>query len=78
MCIRDSIDVADSVETADGQLPNRSIWIGERAVLDVAGRAQSGIDAQGRRYGVAVSYTHLARAPATTAMPGIFPPCWRR
>ena len=47
------IDVADSVETADGQLHNRSIWIGERAVLDVAGRAQSGIDAQGRRYGVA-------------------------
>jgi len=47
------IDVAESVETADGQLHNRSIWIGERAVLDVAGRAQSGIDAQGRRYGVA-------------------------
>lgn len=29
----------------------RSIWIGESAVLDVAGRAYTAVDAQGRRYG---------------------------
>lgn len=31
---------------------NRSIWIGEAAVLDVAGRGVSAVDAQGRRYGL--------------------------
>ncbi|RIX81993.1 filamentous haemagglutinin family protein [Acidovorax cavernicola] len=30
---------------------NRSVWIGEGAVLDVAARAQTGIDDDGRRYG---------------------------
>ncbi|KAG1457845.1 hypothetical protein G6F57_014813 [Rhizopus arrhizus] len=47
------IDVAESIETAAGQVHNRSIWIGEQAVLNVAGRAETGVDAQGRRYGVA-------------------------
>ncbi|MDR6601016.1 filamentous hemagglutinin family protein [Achromobacter deleyi] len=47
------LDVAESFEIADGQMHNRSIWIGEQAVLDVAGRAETGVDAQGRRYGVA-------------------------
>ncbi|PPA75436.1 hemagglutinin [Achromobacter spanius] len=50
-----TLDVAESFDTADGELHNRSIWIGEQAVLDVAGRAESGVDAQGRRYGVADS-----------------------
>ena len=31
----------------------RSIWIGESAVLDAAGRSVTAIDAKGRRYGVA-------------------------
>ncbi|CAB3926921.1 hypothetical protein LMG3481_05973 [Achromobacter deleyi] len=47
------IDVAESIETAAGQVHNRSIWIGEQAVLNVAGRAETGVDTQGRRYGVA-------------------------
>ncbi|WP_419756147.1 hypothetical protein [Brevundimonas sp.] len=34
------------------QAHNRSIWIGETAVLDVAGRGASAVDAQGRRYGL--------------------------
>src|SRR5690606_12723022 len=29
----------------------RSIWIGENAVLDVAGRAVTAVDARGQRYG---------------------------
>ncbi|MGJ7524741.1 filamentous haemagglutinin family protein [Variovorax sp. GB1P17] len=33
------------------QAHNRSVWIGEGAVLDVAARAQTGVDASGRRYG---------------------------
>ncbi|MFC7379186.1 filamentous haemagglutinin family protein [Brevundimonas sp. GCM10030266] len=33
-------------------LHNRSIWIGENAVLDVAGRAFTATDANGRRYGL--------------------------
>lgn len=47
------IDVAESGEPASGQVHDRSIWIGEQAVLDVAGRKQTGVDTQGRRYGVA-------------------------
>ncbi|QVQ26998.1 filamentous haemagglutinin family protein [Achromobacter deleyi] len=47
------IDVAESTEIANGEVHDRSIWIGEQAVLDVAGRAQTGVDVQGRRYGVA-------------------------
>ncbi|WP_085695876.1 filamentous haemagglutinin family protein [Pseudomonas sp. B26(2017)] len=46
-----SINVADSSQTADKQTHNRSIWIGEHAVLDVAGRVATGIDALGRVYG---------------------------
>ena len=47
------INVAESLEIADGEVHDRSIWIGERAVLNVAGQAQSRVDTQGRRYGVA-------------------------
>ncbi|MFD4838738.1 filamentous hemagglutinin family protein [Achromobacter sp. NPDC058515] len=47
------IDVAESNEIAGGEVHDRSIWIGEQAVLDVAGRAQTGVDTRGRRYGVA-------------------------
>ncbi|CUJ70039.1 Heme:hemopexin utilization protein A [Achromobacter kerstersii] len=48
-----TLDVAESFDTAAGEVHNRSIWIGENAVLNVAGRAETGVDAQGRRYGVA-------------------------
>ncbi|MBJ2248146.1 filamentous haemagglutinin family protein [Pseudomonas haemolytica] len=41
--------VADGVE-AKGH--DRSIWIGEHAVLDVAARAATAVDSLGRRYGV--------------------------
>lgn len=47
------MDMAESGEIADGQVHSRSIWIGEQAVLNVAGRAETGVDTQGRRYGVA-------------------------
>ena len=47
------LDVAESFETAVGEVHNRSIWIGEQAVLNVAGRAETGVDKDGRRYGVA-------------------------
>ncbi|WP_238926427.1 filamentous haemagglutinin family protein [Achromobacter xylosoxidans] len=47
------IDVAESVETASGRVHDRSILVGEQALLDVAGRAEAGVDARGRRYGVA-------------------------
>ncbi|KRC70126.1 hemagglutinin [Achromobacter sp. Root83] len=47
------IDVAESGEIANGEVHDRSIWIGEQAVLDVAGRAETGVDTRGRRYGVA-------------------------
>ncbi|MEC5319229.1 filamentous hemagglutinin family protein [Brenneria populi subsp. brevivirga] len=40
--------IATSTESASG----RSIWIGEEAVLDVAGRATVATDALGRRYGI--------------------------
>lgn len=33
--------------------PTRSVWIGDNAVLDVAGRAYSALDSHGRTYGVA-------------------------
>ncbi len=35
------------------QAHSRSIWIGDSAVLDVAGRSYSALDAQGQRYGLA-------------------------
>ncbi|QFZ84924.1 filamentous hemagglutinin N-terminal domain-containing protein [Variovorax paradoxus] len=38
-------------ESPSLQPHQRSVWIGEAAVLDVAARAQTGIDNDGRRYG---------------------------
>ncbi|WPG35654.1 filamentous haemagglutinin family protein [Variovorax sp. EBFNA2] len=38
-------------ESPSLQPHQRSVWIGEGAVLDVAARAQTGIDSDGRRYG---------------------------
>lgn len=46
-----SLDVATRLQNADPQAHNRSIWIGEDAVLDVAGRAYTAVDALGRVYG---------------------------
>ncbi|MGF0238291.1 filamentous hemagglutinin family protein [Rhodococcus sp. IEGM1300] len=46
-----AIDAATSIQTADPTAHNRSIWVGEHAVLDVAGRANTAIDALGRTYG---------------------------
>ncbi|QAX84866.1 hemagglutinin [Pseudomonas sp. DTU12.3] len=46
-----SLDVATKLQNADPQAHNRSIWIGEDAVLDVAGRAYTAVDALGRVYG---------------------------
>lgn len=46
-----SLDVATMPQNADPQAHNRSIWIGEDAVLDVAGRAYTAVDALGRVYG---------------------------
>ncbi|WP_085683942.1 MULTISPECIES: filamentous hemagglutinin family protein [unclassified Pseudomonas] len=46
-----SIDPAQSQQEAPIQAHNRSIWIGEHAVLDVAGRAATAVDALGRVYG---------------------------
>ncbi|MVV47951.1 filamentous hemagglutinin N-terminal domain-containing protein [Pseudomonas sp. PB120] len=45
------IDVATSYLPPDPNAHNRSIWIGEHAVLDVAGRATTAVDALGRVYG---------------------------
>lgn len=47
------LDVAEDGDIADGEVHDRSIWIGDQAVLDVAGRAETGVDTRGRRYGVA-------------------------
>ena len=47
-----SMNVADASQTADNNAHNRSIWIGDHAVLDVAGRAANGVDALGRVYGL--------------------------
>ncbi|WP_236190810.1 filamentous haemagglutinin family protein [Pseudomonas paraglycinae] len=47
-----SNDVADNSQLADNAAHNRSIWIGEHAVLDVAGRAATAVDALGRTYGL--------------------------
>lgn len=46
-----SIKPATSNQVADPNAHNRSIWIGEQAVLDVAGRANTAIDVLGRTYG---------------------------
>ncbi|HDV4147385.1 filamentous hemagglutinin family protein [Pseudomonas aeruginosa] len=45
------IDVAESFQIAQAQAHARSIWIGEQAVLDVAGRATTALDWRGRTYG---------------------------
>ncbi|MBX5858771.1 filamentous hemagglutinin family protein [Pseudomonas aeruginosa] len=45
------IDVAESFQSAQAQAHARSIWIGEQAVLDVAGRATTALDWRGRTYG---------------------------
>ncbi|QYG09934.1 filamentous hemagglutinin family protein [Janthinobacterium sp. PAMC25594] len=45
------VNVSEAVEAAGH---GRSIWIGENAVLDVASRAVTATDAQGRRYGKVV------------------------
>ncbi|WP_202368407.1 filamentous haemagglutinin family protein [Pseudomonas sp. MWU318] len=42
---------ATSIVVADSNAHDRSIWIGEQAVLDVAGRATTAVDALGRTYG---------------------------
>ncbi|MEG0885996.1 MAG: hypothetical protein RSH52_32630, partial [Janthinobacterium sp.] len=42
------VNVSEAVEAAGH---GRSIWIGDHAVLDVASRAVTATDAQGRRYG---------------------------
>ncbi|WP_212627360.1 filamentous haemagglutinin family protein [Pseudomonas sp. PP3] len=42
---------ADASQLADPKAHARSIWIGDHAVLDVAGRANTAVDAQGRAYG---------------------------
>ncbi|MDI2595413.1 filamentous hemagglutinin family protein [Pseudomonas sp. 681] len=46
-----SIDVATSPQQADPTAHERSIWIGEHAVLDVGARANTAVDALGRVYG---------------------------
>jgi len=46
-----SIQPATSIQTADPSAHDRSIWIGEQAVLDVAGRANTATDTLGRTYG---------------------------
>ncbi|MFW9078662.1 filamentous hemagglutinin family protein [Pseudomonas sp. P2757] len=46
-----SMDVASVLQNADPIAHNRSIWIGEHAVLDVAGRAFTATDTLGRVYG---------------------------
>ncbi|TNC75152.1 filamentous hemagglutinin N-terminal domain-containing protein [Janthinobacterium lividum] len=46
-----AVNVSEAVEAAGH---GRSLWIGENAVLDVASRAVTATDAQGRRYGKVV------------------------
>ncbi|MGE1091576.1 filamentous haemagglutinin family protein [Pseudomonas zeae] len=46
-----SIKPATSNQLADPNAHDRSIWVGEHAVLDVAGRANTAVDALGRTYG---------------------------
>ncbi|WP_208227045.1 filamentous hemagglutinin N-terminal domain-containing protein [Brenneria izadpanahii] len=41
-----------AIETSTTDAGGRSIWIGEQAVLDAAGRATVATDALGRRYGI--------------------------
>ncbi len=46
------VDPAESTTEVDGKVHERSIWIGDNAVLDVSGRAHTATDVQGRSYGV--------------------------
>jgi filamentous hemagglutinin family protein len=50
-----AINLASLPQYEDGMHynPSRSVWIGDNAVLDVAGRAYGAVDSQGRAYGVA-------------------------
>ncbi|MGJ7545359.1 filamentous haemagglutinin family protein [Variovorax sp. LT1R16] len=45
------LDVAALTPPAQGTLHERSIWIGEHAVLDVSATAHSAVDVNGRTYG---------------------------
>ncbi len=45
--------VRSDIAPYDPTAHNRSIWIGEQAVLDVAGRGASAVDGRGYRYGLA-------------------------
>ncbi|VVM63468.1 hypothetical protein PS662_01423 [Pseudomonas fluorescens] len=45
-------DAEKTPQLADPKVHNRSIWIGDHAVLDVAGRATTAVDSLGRVYGV--------------------------
>ena len=47
----DQPPVALKDNRGDGSGHKRSLWVGDGAVLDVAGRAAVALDAQGRRYG---------------------------
>ncbi|MBV4476864.1 filamentous hemagglutinin family protein [Pseudomonas botevensis] len=46
-----AVDPATFAQNFDPKAHDRSIWIGEQAVLDVAGRAVTATDALGRTYG---------------------------
>lgn len=46
-----SIQPATSIQVGDPNAHDRSIWIGEQAVLDVAARANTATDTLGRTYG---------------------------
>uniref|UniRef100_UPI001A9EDE0D filamentous haemagglutinin family protein n=1 Tax=unclassified Variovorax TaxID=663243 RepID=UPI001A9EDE0D len=45
------VDPATSTTSVDGTVHQRSIWIGDNAVLDVSGRAHTATDVHGRTYG---------------------------
>ncbi|RQG44882.1 hemagglutinin [Pseudomonas aeruginosa] len=49
------IDIVKDSVSAHGQADGRSIWIGEQALLDVAGRAVTAQDGRGRIYGLVPS-----------------------
>lgn len=49
------IDTATDFKAAHGQVDGRSIWIGEQALLDVAGRATVAEDGRGHVYGLVQS-----------------------
>ncbi|WP_237171284.1 filamentous haemagglutinin family protein [Pandoraea pulmonicola] len=51
IALGDTKDIGIVAETVNGQGHGRSIWIGERAVLDVAARAATALDVHGNPYG---------------------------